>query len=205
MGVGMFVQVINGKVTDAGAARAMWERWISDLGADASGWLGSTAGVTADGEFVVLARFTSAEEAQRNSERPEQGAWWIEMEKLFINEPSIADYDDVILVRGGGSDEAGFVQVMVGHAANPDRARQLTRDLAQVGADFRPDILGGLVGIRDDGSLVQAFYFTSEQGAREGEKLEPPAEFREGFDEESQLTSEVRFLDLTEPWLYTAR
>jgi hypothetical protein len=205
MGVGMFVQVINGKVTDAGAARAMGERWISDLGADASGWLGSTAGVTADGEFVVLARFTSAEEAQRNSERPEQGAWWIEMEKLFINEPSIADYDDVILVRGGGSDEAGFVQVMVGHAANPDRARQLTRDLAQVGADFRPDILGGLVGIRDDGSLVQAFYFTSEQGAREGEKLEPPAEFREGFDEESQLTSDVRFLDLTEPWLYTAR
>jgi hypothetical protein len=49
MGVGMFVQVINGKVTDAGAARAMGERWISDLGADASGWLGSTAGVTADG------------------------------------------------------------------------------------------------------------------------------------------------------------
>ena len=58
----------------------MGERWISELGADAPGWLGSTAGVTADGEFVVLARFTSAEEAQRNSERPEQGAWWAEME-----------------------------------------------------------------------------------------------------------------------------
>ena len=205
MGVGMFVQVINGKVTDAGAARAMGERWISELGADASGWLGSTAGVTADGEFVVLARFASAEEAQRNSERSEQGAWWAEMEKLFVDEPSFADYDDVILVRGGGSDESGFVQVMVGRTADPDRERQLTQDFAEVGADFRPDILGGVVGIQDDGTFVQAFYFTSEQAAREGEKLEPPAEFRDAFDEESQLTTEIRFLDLTEPWLYTAR
>ena len=172
---------------------------------DAPGWLGSTAGVTADREFVVLARFTSAEEAQRNSERPEQGAWWIEMQKLFIEEPSFADYDDVILVRGGGSDQAGFVQVMVGHTADPDRARQLTRDFAGIGADFRPDILGGVVGIRDDWSLAQAFYFTSEQEAREGEELEPPAELRDGFDEQTRLTSEVRFLDLTEPWLYTAR
>ena len=43
-----------------------------------------------------------------------------------------------------------------------------------------------MVGIQDDGTLVQAFYFTSEQEAREGEKLEPPAEFRDAFDEESQ-------------------
>jgi hypothetical protein len=201
----MFVQVINGKVADAGAARAMGERWISELGADASGWLGSTAGVTADGELVVLARFASAEAAQRNSERPEQGAWWAEMEKLFVEEPRFADYDDVLLVGGGGSDEAGFVQVMVGHTTDPDRERQLTQEFAEVGAAFRPDILGGVVGIHDDGTFTQAFYFTSEQDARQGEKLEPPAELRAAFEEESQLTSGVRFLDLTEPWLDTAR
>ena len=93
---------------------------------------------------MVLVRFASAEEAQRNSEWPEQGAWWAEMEKLFVDEPSFADYDDVILVRGGGSDEAGFVQVMVGRTADPDRAQQLTQDFAEVGVDFRPDILGGV-------------------------------------------------------------
>ena len=201
----MFVQVINGKVADAGAARKLGERWVSELGADASGWLGSTAGVTADGELVVLARFASAEAAQRNSERPEQGAWWAEMEKLFVEEPRFADYDDVLLVGGGGSDEAGFVQVMVGHTTDPDRERQLTQEFAEVGAAFRPDILGGVVGIHDDGTFTQAFYFTSEQDARQGEKLEPPAELRAAFEEESQLTSGVRFLDLTEPWLDTAR
>jgi hypothetical protein len=115
----MFVQVINGKVADGGAARKLGERWVSELGADASGWLGSTAGVTADGELVVLARFASAEAAQRNSERPEQGAWWAEMEKLFVEEPRFADYDDVLLVGGGGSDEAGFVQVMVDTPRTP--------------------------------------------------------------------------------------
>ncbi|HEY5840059.1 MAG TPA: hypothetical protein VIU87_01045 [Mycobacterium sp.] len=201
----MFVQVINGKVGDAAAARAMGDRWIAELGADAPGWLGSTAGVTADGEFVVLARFASAEEAQRNSERPEQGAWWGEMEKLFVEEPRFADYDDVILVRGGGSDQAGFVQVMVGQTADPVRERKLTQDFAAIGDDFRPDILGGVVGIQDDGTFAQAFYFTSEQEAREGEKLDPPAELRDAFDEELQLTSDIRFLDLTEPWLNTAR
>jgi hypothetical protein len=201
----MFVQVINGKVADGGAARKLGERWVEELGADASGWLGSTAGVTADGELVVLARFASAEAAQRNSERPEQGAWWAEMEKLFVEEPRFADYDDVLLVGGGGSDEAGFVQVMVGHTTDPDRERQLTQEFAEVGAAFRPDILGGVVGIHDDGTFTQAFYFTSEEEARQGEKLEPPAELRAAFEEESQLTSGVRFLDLTEPWLDTAR
>ena len=201
----MFVQVINGRVGDAAAARAMGDRWIAELGADAPGWLGSTAGVTADGEFVVLARFASAAEAQRNSERPEQGVWWSEMEKLFSEEPSFADYDDVILVRGGGSDEAGFVQLMLGRTADPVRERKLTQDFAAIGDHFRPDILGGIAGIRDDGTFVQAFYFTSEQEAREGEKLEPPAELRDAFEEELQLTSEIRFLDLTEPWLNTAR
>ena len=97
------------------------------------------------------------------------------------------------------------MQVMLGRTADPGRQRTLTQEFAAIGDDFRPDILGGVVGIQDDGSFAQAFYFTSEQGAREGEKLEPPAELRDAFDEESQLTSEIRFLDLAEPWLNTAR
>jgi hypothetical protein len=201
----MFVQVINGSVTDAAAARALGERWISELGPDASGWLGTTAGVTADGEFVVLARFESSEVAERNSDRPEQGAWWTELEKLFVEAPTFGNYDDVILVRGGGSDDAGFVQVMLGRTADPNRERKLAQDFASTGSDFRPDILGGLVGIQDDGTFAQAFYFTSEQEAREGEKLEPPAELRDAFDEETRITSEIRFLDLSDPWLYTAQ
>ena len=42
----MFVQVIQGKVSERADARAAMERWQRELAPDAKGWLGSTAGVT---------------------------------------------------------------------------------------------------------------------------------------------------------------
>ena len=53
----MFVQVIQGNVSDAAAVRARFERWRAELAPGADGWLGSTAGVTDDGRLVVVARF----------------------------------------------------------------------------------------------------------------------------------------------------
>ena len=43
--------------------------------------------MTDDGVLVALARFESEEAAQRNSDRPEQGAWWEETAALFTGEP----------------------------------------------------------------------------------------------------------------------
>jgi len=60
----VFVQVITGKVTDAAAVRARFDRWLEELAPGAKGWLGSTAGVTDDGRVVVLARFESEEAAR---------------------------------------------------------------------------------------------------------------------------------------------
>ena len=68
----MFVQVIQGPVSDATAARAQFEKWMTELAPGAIGWLGSTAGVTDDGTLVALARFESEEAARQNSDRPEQ-------------------------------------------------------------------------------------------------------------------------------------
>ena len=53
----MFVQVIQGQVTDAGKVRAALDRWAAEVAPGAIGWLGSTAGVTGDGRFIALARF----------------------------------------------------------------------------------------------------------------------------------------------------
>ncbi|MGH8826627.1 MAG: hypothetical protein ACRDVZ_03295, partial [Jiangellaceae bacterium] len=82
----MFVQVIQGRVSDEGQVRTAFDRWVDDLAPGATGWLGSTAGVTEDGRFVALVRFESEEAARRNSDRPEQGAWWAETSQLFIGE-----------------------------------------------------------------------------------------------------------------------
>ena len=119
----MFVQVIMGKVSDAGALRAALDRWIRDLAPGAVGWLGSTSGVADDGTGITFARFASREAAQRNSERPEQHQWWMETSKLFSGEVTFHDCDDAMTWMDGGSDDAGFVQVMTGRVSDPQRAK----------------------------------------------------------------------------------
>src|SRR5689334_17501448 len=76
-----FVQVIQGRVTDAAALQHQIETWAAELSPGASGWLGSTGGATDDGRFIAVVRFESEEAARRNSERPEQDAWWAQTAK----------------------------------------------------------------------------------------------------------------------------
>ena len=70
----MFVQIIEGKVSDRSGLRRQFDRWESELRPGAAGFLGSTGGVTNDGVGFAIARFESAAAANANSERAEQGA-----------------------------------------------------------------------------------------------------------------------------------
>src|SRR5687768_9173453 len=116
----MFVQVMEGRVSDVEGLRAQVDKWRAELAPGATGYLGSTAGA-------------------------------------------------------GGSDDAGFVQVIKGRA---DRAA-----LAPVAAETdellsrtRPDVLGGIVAWPGDGTFIQTVYFSSEAEARANEKAEPATE-----------------------------
>src|SRR5690349_340535 len=124
----MFVQVIQGKVSDAAAARARLEQWKTEVAPGAIGWLGSTAGVTEDGNLVVLARFESEEAARQNADRPEQTAWWEQTRQVFDGEPEFHDSSHVDVDLHGDPDQARFVQVMQGRSTDPDRARELMND-----------------------------------------------------------------------------
>src|SRR5919112_2175995 len=110
-GLLMFVQVIKGKVSDSSAVRAALEKWADELASGATGWLGSTTGVTDDGTLVAVARFDTVENARRNSDRPEQGQWWAETQRLFDSEATFADSTDVDDYVLGDPNTAGFVQV----------------------------------------------------------------------------------------------
>jgi hypothetical protein len=204
----MFVQVIKGQVSDAGQARAALDRWVEELAPGAGGWLGTTAGVTDDGTFVALARFESEDAARRNSDRPEQGAWWEQTAQLFDGEPTFADSSDVTPDVVGDPDQAGFVQVMQGRGSDPERARELMSSSADADAwaQFRPDIIGSLVVVHDAGAYTMALYFTSEEAAREGEQKEVPPELKAQMEEMDSLTvGETSFFDLRQPWLYSPR
>jgi hypothetical protein len=197
----MFIQVIQGKVSDGDALRSGMDRWAEELMPGAVGFLGSTAGVTDDGALVVLARFESADAARANSERPEQGAWWAELSNSLDGEATFLDCDSVQQLLDGGSDDAGFVQVMIGKS--PDTARMhdlLTRHSAAM-RDARPEIIGGLLMNLGEGRYVDAIYFTSEEAAREGEQKEIPADVRADIEEGMSLMGEVTYFDLRDPVL----
>ena len=195
----MFVQVIKGQVSDAAAVRGAMERWMQKLKPGAIGWLGTTAGITSDGTCITLARFESQDAARRNSDRPEQHQWWMETSKLFTGEVTFRDTEDVVVWMGGGSDEAGFVQVMEGRVLDRARADTLVKEMEAEMADQRPDILGGVTANMPDSSYMDFVYFSSEAEAREAEKDMPP----EAMEQMNQTWEINSFLDLTEPWLYS--
>jgi len=202
----MFVQVIQGQVEDAAKVRAAMDRWVRELAPGATGWLGSTAGVTDDGRFIALARFESEEAARRNSDRPEQDRWWAETSRLFDGEPSFQDSSDVQLDTNGDPAAATFVQVMQGRTNDPERARRLMAEDSTDWSAFRPDMLGSVAVGHDGGAYTMMMWFTSEAEAREGEAKEPPPELKAQMDEMGTLSvGEPEFFDLKDPWMYGPR
>jgi hypothetical protein len=199
----MFIQVLEGKVADADALRAGLDTWRNELQGGAEGWLGTTAGFTADGGFIGVVRFESAEAAQANSQRPEQGEWWNTVAAAFDGEVKFTDCPEVDTFGAGGSDDAGFVQIMMGHA---DRAvvAPAARELEEILHRMRPDVIGGTVAWPGDGSFIQTVYFSSEAEARKNEGAAPANdEDRAAMERLGSLMTFDRYIDLSDPMLYS--
>jgi hypothetical protein len=199
----MFVQVIEGKVSDKSGLHRQLDRWQAELRSGAAGFLGSTSGVTDDGVGFAIARFESAAAAKANSERAEQSAWWSETEKCFDGPVAFTDSEDIEEFLAGGSNDAGFVQIMK-NLGGPGRAvvKDLDERFEKHASAWRPDLIGGLRIWTGEDSAIEVNYFTSEAAARENEKKEPPAELAELFAQYSDLIANTQFLDLRNPWLY---
>lgn len=200
----MFIQVIQGMCTDGAALRGHMDRWREDLAPGADGWLGGTYGMTDDGQFVGVVRFESREAAARNSLRPEQGAWWEEASRCFDGEVTFHDCDDAIMMLDGGSDDAGFVQVIQGRLEDPARFREFMSQPMDALHEARPEIIGGTIAIDADGWFTETMSFRSEAEARKGEAAEMPPEVAEQFDRGMEQVRDMRFLDLHHPWFATA-
>lgn len=197
----MFVQIIEGRTSDREGFWRQADRWMREVRPGATGFLGATEGVADDGRVVVLARFESADAARASSERREQGEWWAETEKYFDGDVTFHDSEDVDLWLGGGSNDAGFVQIMKGRA-DRQRLLEMDRELEPHVASYRPDLLGGLrVWIGPD-QYVEAAYFTDEAEARVNETKEPPPELASAMAELQETMAGVEFIDLREPRLF---
>lgn len=193
----MFIQVIQAKTSRADDVRALTQEW-NDVPDDDSGFLGGTFGVTDDGDFLGVVRFESKEKAMANSARPETDAMAQRMAELMDGPPTFQDCDDVTVWLAGGSDDAGFVQVIQGRTDDPDQLKQVMNDDTRDIGSERPDIIGGTFALADDGTFTNTVAFTDEASAREGEKdSDPPEAFQ-------TLMSDLKYFDLREPWFTSA-
>ncbi|HSB86805.1 MAG TPA: hypothetical protein VLD86_10865 [Ilumatobacteraceae bacterium] len=200
----MYVQVIEGRTSKPEEIRKREEVWLRDLLPGAEGYLGSTGGATAAGDFIVLARFENRSAAEKNSNRPEQGAWWAETEKLFDGPVTFRDSEDVSVISHGDLDSAKFVQVMGGSVTDRAKVADLEREADPILAELRPDLLGSVIVYFPDNTFTQVAYFTSEADARAGEGRPMPDEVGAKFAEWESLMNVDRYLDITEPWLVSA-
>ena len=197
----MFVQVMQGKVKDAAGLRKQWDAWEQELKPKATGFLGSTSGITPDGEFIVIARFESQDAAKANSDSPQQSAWWEETSR-YVEDTLFHDCTEVDEMQGGGSDDAGFVQVIQGKVTDVEKSREMDRKGAAAMEKMRPDVIGGIVAWHpENGRYTNVIYFTSEAEARVKEKeTSSSPEFEEFMKEwQSIADGEPKFLDLPEP------
>lgn len=197
----MFIQMIKAKVADESGVRAAMEAWRHDLMPGAAGFLGTTAGFLDDGRFLALARFESRDAAMTNSGRPEQDEWWSALSANFDGEAEFLDVDDVDLWMDGGSDDAGFVQVMVGHSPDRQKLRDEGEAATPMLREMRPEIIGGTFGRFGDDGYVQTVYFRSESEARAVEGSEPPDEVKAMLEERMRLLGDVTYYDLHAPIL----
>lgn len=158
------------------------------------------AGVTTQGELVLVARFESEDVAQRNSDRAEQTAWWSEMKEALAGPAAFAETSEVDVAMGGGSDDARFVQVFWGRG---DRvaARAAMLRAEPILRRERPDILGGFTLWLEDDRFIDVAYFTSEREAREGEGRELSEEGRAIFEEFGRVLAAEGYADIPEPRL----
>jgi len=198
----MFIQIIQGTCHRQDDARQLLDEWLADLAPGSVGWLGGTYGFTDDDQLIAVVRFESREAAAANSDRPEQGEWWSRMEPLFDGPVEFHDCDRVVMMLDGGSDDAGFVQVIRGRMDDPDALEAGMHDMATMLHEARPEIIGATFAIEPDGTFTETVSFTDEASARAAEQRTAPESgpMHEAMAAWERMVHDLAFHDLHRPW-----
>jgi hypothetical protein len=199
----VFIQMVQGRCSRPDEMRGIVDGWCNAM-ADRPGWLGGTYGFTDDERFVGVVRFDSQSACRECADAPDAPMWWAAADELFDGSAEIHESEDVSMMLDGGSDSAGFVQVMKGRVGDADKFRHFMTDteVTSMLHQTRPEIIGATLAMEDDGTFVETIAFTDEDSAREGEQLEMPEEMQQDF--ESAMT-DVEYIDLHRPWFATHR
>lgn len=193
----MFVFTVEARTSAPDALRGHVLRWPSDVGTIADGWLGNTAGVSAEGKFLLLMRFRSEESALITSDRPEYGTWWQVCRQHLATSPVFTPSTNITGILGGGSDTAAAVQITRGRAA-PNRLREGLRELESMAVGERSGVIGGIVAWHEENRFTEALYFSSPDPARLQAQATPLGRFMAAHASSIEYASVI---ELPDPWL----
>jgi len=197
----MYIQMAQGTCDRPEEMRRIVDDWSAQM-AGRDGWLGGTYGFTDDGRFVGVVRYDSDEACKRLFDEEVSQTAWAAAQKL-CDDIEMHESGDVTMMLEGGSDSAGFVQVMRGHIGDQERFRHLASDeMTSMLHEARPEIIGATLMVEPDGSFVETISFTDEEAARRGESLEMPDSVR---TELAEAMADVEYLDLHQPWFVSHR
>jgi hypothetical protein len=196
----VFIQMIQGACARQDEMRHLVDDWCGRM-ADRPGWLGGTYGFTDDDCFIGVGRYEDRDACAMWCKDPEAAPYWAAAAELFDESCDIFESDDVSIMLAGGSDDAGFVQVMHGRVSDPDRLRHLLTDTTMTTMlhDARPEIIGATFALQGDGTSTETVAFTDEEAARNGERVHMPEDVAAELE---AAMGAVEYIDLHAPWFH---
>lgn len=192
----MFVLEVDARTARPEAVRERVLAWPAEVGVHATGWLGSTGGVSPDGHFLLLMRFASQEAAWITSDLPSNQRWWEACRGSLETEPAFQESTEVIGILRGGSDDAAAVVVTRG-AASPLRMRENLRRLESLTADERAGLIGGIVAWHGGERFTEILYASARPEELRRLSAEPTPLGRFMAD----VSTGAQEIDLDDPWL----
>ena len=199
----MFIQILQGRVADEAGARREVERWHGDLGAQAPGWLGLTAGIGDDRTFLVVLRFASEAAAMANDRRPELAAWRGAIKQHLVGPVRLDQCPVVRTPKAGTPARAGFVRILQGRVADPARLAALQAEVERT-LQRQPHLLEVVVGEHEGGHgyFTEVASFVSERAVRAAERA-MPVESAVQLGMVRSFMERLRLVELHDPWVVT--
>jgi hypothetical protein len=197
----MFIQILQGRVADEVGARREVERWHGDLGTEAPGWLGLTAGIGDDRTFLVVLRFASGAAATANDRRPELAAWRGAIKQHLVGPVRLDQCPVVRTPKASDPAPAGFVRILQGRVADPARLAALQGQVEHT-LQRQPHLLEVVVGEHEGGHgyFTEVASFVSERAVRAAERA-MPVESAVQLGMVRSFMERLRLVELHDPWL----
>jgi quinol monooxygenase YgiN len=197
----MFIQVLQGRVADEAGVRREVERWHGELGADAPGWLGLTAGIGDDRTFVTVLRFESEAAARANQARPQVTAWRAAVKQHLVGPVRLDQCPVVRTPKAGSPARAGFVRILQGRVADPYRLAAVQQEVDRA-LQRQPHLLEVLVGEHEGGQryFTEVASFVSERAVRAAERA-MPVESAVQLGMVRSYMERLHQVELHDPWI----